>query len=130
MHVFVYIVFSRHLNTPTKYSLAILVSAAHNYHTQFYLIISCYILIGNTTRKMMERLIANIDMFGMTRKSFHSRDAFNIHPTTKHREQDPFPDQLKAAYFVLKNKSLKPYLERKAVKSSKMLRVHQSLTVA
>ena len=30
-------------------------------------------------------------------------------------EKDPFPDQLKAAYFVLQNKFLKPDLERKTV---------------
>ena len=51
---------------------------------------------------MLQRLMANIDMLIQTRKSFQAREAFNVHPTTKHTEQDPFPDQLKAAHFILR----------------------------
>jgi hypothetical protein len=43
--------------------------------------------------------MANIDIIGKTREAFKSRDAFNVHCTTKHCEQDPIPDQLKAAKF-------------------------------
>ncbi|CAB4034918.1 ankyrin repeat domain-containing 62 [Paramuricea clavata] len=44
-----------------------------------------------------------------------SREAFNVHPTTKHKEQDPFPDQLKAAHFVLERKFVTPDLSRSKV---------------
>jgi hypothetical protein len=46
--------------------------------------------------------MANIQMIETIRKAFMSRDAFNVHPTTKHKEQDPFPDQLKGMWFCLK----------------------------
>ena len=72
--------------------------------------------VGHTTVKMMERLMANTDVLTTIRDSFHSRNAFNVHPTSKHREQDPFPDQLKAAHFILGNKLVKPDLERKVVR--------------
>lgn len=48
--------------------------------------------------------MANIDIFGSTRKCSQSREAFNVHPATKHHEQDPFPDQLKVGHFVLQRK--------------------------
>ena len=59
--------------------------------------------------------MANIDLFSVTRSAFHSRDAFNVHTTTKHSEQDPFPDQIKATHFILKRKFLKPDKGRKNV---------------
>ena len=59
------------------------------------------IISGHTTVKMVQRLMANIEIFGSTRECFQAREAFSVHPTTKHKEQDPFPDQLKAAHFVL-----------------------------
>ena len=59
--------------------------------------------------------MANIDLFGVTRKAFHSRDAFNVHTTTKYSEQDPFPDQIKATNFILQRKFLKPDKGRKNV---------------
>ena len=56
---------------------------------------------------MLQRLMANIDLLNETRKSFQGCDAFNVHPTTKHTEQDPLPDQVKAAHFILRNQFLK-----------------------
>jgi hypothetical protein len=53
---------------------------------------------------MLQRLMANIDMLIQTMKSFQAREAFNVHPTTKHTEQDPFPDQLKTAHFILRRR--------------------------
>ena len=59
--------------------------------------------------------MANIDLFGVIRNAFHSHDAFNVHTTTKHSEQDPFPDQIKATHFILQRKFLKPDKARKNV---------------
>lgn len=61
-----------------------------------------YIFTGHTSVKMCERLMANIQMVETVRKAFMSREAFNVHPTTKHKEQDPFPDHLKGMWFLLK----------------------------
>ena len=59
--------------------------------------------------------MANIDLFGVTRDAVHSRKAFNVHTTTRHSVQDPFPDQIKATSFILKQKSLKPDKRRKTI---------------
>ncbi len=64
---------------------------------------------------MLQRLMANIDIISKTREAFKSRDAFNVHYTTKHCEQDPLPDQLKAANFILRSRFLQPIPERKSV---------------
>ena len=64
---------------------------------------------------MMQQMMANIDLFTATRESFHSREAFSVHSTSCHREQSPYPDQLKATHFILKNKFVKPNLERRNV---------------
>ncbi len=59
--------------------------------------------------------MSNIDIFGSTRKCFQLREDFNFHPTTKHKEQDPFPVQLKAAHFILERKFVIPDLSRSRV---------------
>ena len=64
---------------------------------------------------MLQRLMANIDLLIQTRKSFQARDAFNIHPTTKHTEQNPLPDQLKAAHFILRKRFFQCVPGRKTV---------------
>ena len=64
---------------------------------------------------MLQRLMANIDLFQSTRKCFQARENFDVHTTTKHSEQDPFPDQIKAMHFVLKEKFLRPELTRDKV---------------
>ena len=71
--------------------------------------------LGHTTVGMIQRLMANIDLFGVTRKAFHSRDAFNVHTTTKHSEEDSFPEKIKATNFILQRKFLKPDKGRKNV---------------
>ena len=53
---------------------------------------------------MCERVMANVQMIGAIRKGYMSHEAFDVHPTTKHKEQDPFPDQLKGMWFCLKEK--------------------------
>lgn len=64
---------------------------------------------------MLQRLMANIDLLIQTRKSFQARDAFNVHPTTKHTEQDPLPDQLKTAHFILRRRFFQYIPGRKTV---------------
>lgn len=64
---------------------------------------------------MLKRLMANVELFGTTRAAFRAREAFNVHPTTKHTEQDPFPDQIKAMQFILRKKFLKPDIGRNTV---------------
>ena len=46
------------------------------------------------------------------RKAFGGREAFNVHPTTRHSEQDPFPDQLKGMWFCLQQKFFNPPEDR------------------
>ncbi|CAB4012756.1 Hypothetical predicted protein [Paramuricea clavata] len=50
---------------------------------------------GHTSVQMCQRLMGNLDILGSTRNAYASRQAFNIHPTTKHTEQSSFPDQVK-----------------------------------
>lgn len=52
--------------------------------------------------KMCERVMANLQMIGAIKKGYMSHEAFDVHPTTKHKEPDPFPDQLKGMWFCLK----------------------------
>ena len=52
--------------------------------------------------------MANIYIFGATRRCFQSKEAFNVHTASKHHEQDPFPDQVKAAHFVMREKFVTP----------------------
>ena len=63
---------------------------------------------------MLQRLMANIDLFGVTRDAVHSPEA-NVHTTTRHSVQDPFPDQIKSTSFILKQKFLKPDKTRKTI---------------
>ena len=42
------------------------------------------------------------------RQAFGGHEAFNVHPTTHHTEQDPFPDQLKGMWYCLREKSFQP----------------------
>ena len=53
---------------------------------------------------MCERMMANVQIIKATRKAFMSKKAFEVHPTNKHAQQDPFPDQLKGMWFCLKEK--------------------------
>ena len=57
--------------------------------------------------------MANIDIFGSTRKSFQAKEAFNVHPTTKHHKQDPFPDQLTTATKWIDGPFTKPTIRSK-----------------
>ena len=52
--------------------------------------------------KMCEHMMANIQIIEATRKAFMSTKAFDVHPTKKHSEQDPFPDHIKGMWFCLR----------------------------
>ena len=51
---------------------------------------------------MLKLLSANLDTITKVRKVLACHEAFNVHPTTSHTEEDPFPDQLKGMWFCLK----------------------------
>ena len=65
---------------------------------------------------MCERTMANIQIIEATRKAFMSKKAFDVHPTKKHTEQDPFPDQLKGMWFCLKEKFVTSVEGRNVIK--------------
>ena len=52
---------------------------------------------------MCRRLMGNLNLFGSTRSAFSNKEAFDYHPTTKHKEQSSFPDQIKGLWFCVKN---------------------------
>ena len=65
--------------------------------------------------QMLQTLMANLDLIGVVSGAYHSRKPFNIHPTSRDCEQDPFPDQIKAMSFILASKFLTPDTTRQAV---------------
>ena len=46
--------------------------------------------------------MANIQLLQNVRSMYSNKDAFDVHPTKKHHEQSPFPDQLKGMWFCLR----------------------------
>lgn len=56
---------------------------------------------GHTTVKMCQRIMGNIDLLKSCRAAYKSRESFDVHHTSCHSEQSPFPDQLKAGWFCL-----------------------------
>ena len=71
-----------------------------------------YVGVDDESQKLVSRSLKEIF------PGVHSHDAFNVHTTTKHSEQDPFPDQIKATNFILQQKFLKSDKARKNVESS------------
>lgn len=65
--------------------------------------------------QMLQTLMANLDLIGVFRGTYHPGEPFNIHPTSRHCEQDPFPEQIKAMSFILASKFLNPDTTRQAV---------------
>ena len=47
--------------------------------------------------------MGNLNLLSSTRDAYSSQQAFDHHTTTKHKEQTPFPDQLKGMWFCIKN---------------------------
>ena len=59
--------------------------------------------IGQTSVQMCRRIMGKLSLFCSTRDVYSDRAAFDHHPTSKHKEQSPFPDQIKGMWFCLKN---------------------------
>ena len=60
-------------------------------------------IIGHTSVQMCRRIMGNLNLFRSARSAYSNPEAFDHHPTTKHKEQTPFPDQIKGMWFCLKN---------------------------
>lgn len=56
---------------------------------------------GHTTVTMCKRLMGNIDLLKFVRKTYMGKEGFDMHNTSRHSEQSPFPDQIKGAWFCL-----------------------------
>ena len=52
--------------------------------------------------------MGSIDLLKQTRRAYTSRSAFDVHPTSRHAVADSFRDQLKGAWFCLRNGWLDP----------------------
>ncbi len=59
-------------------------------------------IAGHSSINMLKRLMVNIEAFSTIRAAYSSPSAFDVHPTSHHKEQDPIHDQLKAMWFCLK----------------------------
>ena len=59
--------------------------------------------------------MANVQLFGQVRRAYADKEAFDVHVTTKHKEQDAMPDQLKGMWFCLKEKFFQPKKENTSV---------------
>ena len=47
--------------------------------------------------------MGSLDLFKATRSAYISKEGFDIHGTSRHSVADPFRDQVKGAWFCLKN---------------------------
>ena len=65
---------------------------------------NCSSCTGHTSVQMCKRLMGNLNLFGLTRATYSNKEAFDYHPTSRHKEQSSFPDQLKGMWFCVKNK--------------------------
>ncbi|KAJ7376892.1 hypothetical protein OS493_031771 [Desmophyllum pertusum] len=63
---------------------------------------------GHSSVNILKLLTVNLEAIGAVREAFGGHETFNVHPTTRHTEQDPFPDQLKGMWFCLKQKFFQP----------------------
>ena len=61
-----------------------------------------------TTLKVSEMLCANLQFVREARKSYTAPSGFNVHNTTKHKEQDPLPDQVTVARWCLEQRFFEP----------------------
>ncbi|CAB4020812.1 BRCA1-associated RING domain 1 [Paramuricea clavata] len=66
---------------------------------------------GHTSVKMCQRVMGSIDLFKASRGAYTSKTGFDEHTTTRHSVADPFADQLKGAWFCLRNGLLDPKRE-------------------
>jgi hypothetical protein len=47
--------------------------------------------------------MGNLDVLSSARATYASREAFDHHTTTKHKEQSSLPDQIKGMWFCMRN---------------------------
>ena len=82
------------------------------HHERFiYFCVSIFSLIfvtGQSSANILKLLTVNLEAMGAVRQAFGGHEAFNVHPTTHHTEQDPFPDQLKGMWYCLREKLFQP----------------------
>lgn len=67
-----------------------------------------FLFTGHSSVNMLKLLSANLEMITCVRNAFTVHEAFNVHPTTHHKEEDPFPDQLTGMWFCLSRKFFHP----------------------
>ena len=65
--------------------------------------------------KMCKRLITNVQLFGQVRRAYADKEPFDVHGTSKHKEQDPMPDQLKGMWFCVKDRFFQPQKDNTSV---------------
>ena len=82
----------------------------HNffYFIQFQLLEVFFSTEGHTSVKMCQRLMGSLDILKQIRFGYTSKDAFDVHSTTRHSVADPFQDKLKGASYCLRNGWLTP----------------------
>ena len=61
-------------------------------------------VVGHSSINMLKRMMINVEAFTTIREAYSTPRAFNVHPTSHHKEQDPLHDQLKGMWFCLKQK--------------------------
>ena len=59
---------------------------------------------GQSTVKTCQRIVGNLDLVDNIRKAYTGRQAFDEHTTKRHSIPSSFPDQMKGAWYCVKNK--------------------------
>ena len=57
---------------------------------------------------VLKLLTVNLEALGAVRSVLGGLETFNVHPTSHHTHQDPFPGQLKGMWFFLQKKFFDP----------------------
>jgi len=76
-----------------------------------------FINSGHSSVKTCQRIMANVQLIGNVRRLYSAKEGFDVHPTTKHTEQSPFPDQMKGMWFCIREGMFEYVSERKDVLS-------------
>lgn len=72
-------------------------------------------MTGHTSVQMCKRLMANVQLFGQVRRAYAEKGSFDVHVTSRHKEQDPMPDQFKGMWFCLKEKFFQPQKDNTSI---------------
>ena len=59
---------------------------------------------GQSTVKTCQRIVSTLDLVNNIRKAYTGRQAFDEHTTKHHSILSSFPDQMKGAWYCIKNK--------------------------